>query len=93
MQDLVGFIARTLVDHPEQVQVSADPDDANRLMLEVSEEDLGQIIGRRGRTAKAIRVLLRAAKGVELDIAGGAEGSDSDDEEDDDEDLDDLASD
>ena len=91
MEELVGFIARTLVDHPEQVQVSADPDDANRIMLEVSEEDLGQIIGRRGRTAKAIRVLLRAAKGVELDIAGGGEGSE--DDEDDDEDLDDLASD
>ncbi len=83
MQELVGFIARTLVDHPEQVQVSADPDDVNRIMLEVSEEDLGQIIGRRGRTAKAIRVLLRAAAGAELDIAGGeGDGSDEGDEDD-----------
>ena len=81
MQDLVGFIARTLVDHPEHVQVSVDPEDANRITLEVCEEDLGQVIGRRGRTAKAIRVLLRAAKGAELDIAGGGEdGSDEDDE-------------
>ncbi len=81
MQDLVGFIARTLVDHPEHVQVSVDPEDANRITLEVSEEDLGQVIGRRGRTAKAIRVLLRAAAGAELDIAGGAEGSDDEDDE------------
>jgi uncharacterized protein len=81
MEELVGFIARTLVDHPEQVQVSVDPEDPNRITLEVSEEDLGQIIGRRGRTAKAIRVLVRAAKGAELDIAGGAEdGPDEDDE-------------
>ena len=80
MEDLVGFIARTLVEHPEQVQVSVDPDDANRITLEVSEEDLGQIIGRRGRTAKAIRVLLRAVSGAELDIAGG-EGPEPDEDE------------
>jgi predicted RNA-binding protein YlqC (UPF0109 family) len=78
MQDLIGYIARTLVEHPEHVQVSVDPEDPNRVTLEVCEEDLGQIIGRRGRTAKAIRVLLRAASGVELDIAGGAEVPDED---------------
>ena len=81
MDELVGFIARTLVDHPEQVQVSVDPEDAKRITLEVCEEDLGQIIGRRGRTAKAIRVLLRASSGAELDIAGGAEGSDSEEDD------------
>ena len=78
MEDLVGFIARTLVDHPEHVQVSVDPEDANRITLEVSEEDLGQMIGRRGRTAKAVRVLLKAAANAELDIAGATEMSEPD---------------
>jgi len=78
VEDLVGYIARTLVEHPEHVQVSVDPEDANRVTLEVSEEDLGQIIGRRGRTAKAIRVLLHAATNAELDIAGASEPSEPD---------------
>jgi len=78
MQDLVGYIARTLVDHPEQVEVSADPADSNRIILKVSDDDVGQIIGRRGRTAKAIRVLLHATSDFDLEIAGAAETPDSD---------------
>jgi uncharacterized protein len=78
VEELVGFIARTLVDHPEQVQVSVDAEDPNHVTLEVSEEDLGQMIGRRGRTAKAIRVLLKAASNAELDIAGATEMSEPD---------------
>ena len=62
MKELVEFIARALVDHPDDVQVRAvDGEQATVLELRVHPEDLGKIIGRQGRTAKAIRTLLGAA--------------------------------
>jgi uncharacterized protein len=62
MKELVETIARALVDHPEQVQVkSGGGAQVTVLELRVHPEDLGKVIGRQGRTAKAIRTLLGAA--------------------------------
>ena len=66
MKELVEAIARTLVDHPEEVQVkSVDGAQVVVLELRVHPEDLGKVIGRQGRTAKAIRTLL-GASGMKL---------------------------
>jgi uncharacterized protein len=62
MKELVEDIARALVDHPEDVQVRAvDGSQVTVLELRVHPEDLGKVIGRQGRTAKAVRTLLGAA--------------------------------
>lgn len=62
MKELVETIARALVDHPEEVQVkSGEGAQVTVLELKVHPEDLGKVIGRQGRTAKAIRTLLGAA--------------------------------
>jgi predicted RNA-binding protein YlqC (UPF0109 family) len=62
MKDLVEAIARALVDHPDEVQVHAvDGEQVTVLELRVHPDDLGKVIGRQGRTAKAIRTLLGAA--------------------------------
>ena len=59
MKELVEAIARALVDHPDDVQVtSVDGSQVTVLELRVHPEDLGKVIGRQGRTAKAIRTLL-----------------------------------
>lgn len=61
MEDLVVHIARRLVDHPDQVQVSAkQTDDGVTIELNVAQEDLGKVIGKQGRTARAMRSLLSA---------------------------------
>jgi uncharacterized protein len=61
MKELVEAIARALVDHPEEVQVkSVQGSQVIVLELRVHPEDLGKVIGRQGRTAKAIRTLLGA---------------------------------
>jgi predicted RNA-binding protein YlqC (UPF0109 family) len=62
MKELVEAIARALVDHPDDVQVkSVDGSQVTVLELRVHPEDLGKVIGRQGRTAKAIRMLLGAS--------------------------------
>jgi predicted RNA-binding protein YlqC (UPF0109 family) len=62
MKDLVEEIAKALVDHPEGVRVDAvEGSQVTVLELRVHPEDLGKVIGRQGRTAKAIRTLLGAA--------------------------------
>ncbi|HEX3581676.1 MAG TPA: KH domain-containing protein [Thermoanaerobaculia bacterium] len=62
MRDLVSFLAKSLVDHPDEVYTSTyDRSDSTVIELEVAEEDLGKVIGRQGRTARAIRTLLSAA--------------------------------
>ena len=62
MKDLVEFIAKTLVDHPEGEQVrSIAGSQGTILELRVNSQDLGKVIGRQGRTAKAVRTLLSAA--------------------------------
>jgi len=66
MKELVESIARALVDHPDDVQVkSIEGAQATILELRVHKDDLGKVIGRQGRTAKAVRTLLGAA-GVKL---------------------------
>ena len=62
MKELVESIARALVDHPDEVQVRAvEGSQATIVELRVHREDLGKVIGRQGRTAKAVRTLLGAA--------------------------------
>ena len=62
MKELVESIARALVDHPDEVEVkSVEGSQATILELRVHADDLGKVIGRQGRTAKAIRTLLGAA--------------------------------
>ena len=62
MQELVEYIAKSLVDRPEEVRVSLEEkEDVTVLHLSVAKEDLGKIIGRQGRTARALRTLVNAA--------------------------------
>ncbi len=62
MKELVESIAKALVDHPDEVQVkSIENSQGTILELRVNQEDLGKVIGRQGRTAKAVRTLLSAA--------------------------------
>ena len=62
MQELVEYIANSLVDRPEEVRVSLEEkEDVTVLHLSVAKEDLGKIIGRQGRTARALRTLVNAA--------------------------------
>jgi predicted RNA-binding protein YlqC (UPF0109 family) len=61
-KDLLEEIARALVDHPDDVQVTEiEGEQTSVLELRVREEDLGKVIGRQGRTARALRTLLSAA--------------------------------
>ena len=62
MKDLIEYIAKALVDAPDDVEVTEYGDDeASIIKLKVSKEDLGKVIGKKGRTAKAMRTLLSAA--------------------------------
>lgn len=62
MKDLIDYIAQNLVDLPEEVEVSELGDDeASVIKLKVAEDDLGKVIGKKGRTAKAMRTILAAA--------------------------------
>ena len=64
--ELVEYLARRLVEHDDQVQVEeVEEDDALVIRLHVASEDLGRVIGRGGRIARALRTLVRA---------GGAHG-------------------
>lgn len=62
MKDLVEVIAKSLVDHPEEVTVQeTEEENAIVVQLKVSESDIGKVIGRQGRIAKAIRTVVKAA--------------------------------
>ena len=62
MKDLLEEIAKALVDHPEEVNVSeVEGEQTTVLELREQNDDLGKVIGRQGRTARAIRTLLSAA--------------------------------
>ena len=62
MKELVESIAKSLVDNPDKVQVfQLDGESISILEVKVAPEDLGKIIGKEGRTATAIRVILGAA--------------------------------
>lgn len=59
---MIVTLARGLVEHPERVEVEREEDEGTvHLALVVDPEDLGQVIGRGGRNARALRILLRAA--------------------------------
>lgn len=62
MKDLIEFIAKALVERPESVIISEErADDGSTLIkLAAAQEDMGRIIGKQGRTAKAMRTLLNA---------------------------------
>jgi uncharacterized protein len=62
MKDLVKYIAQALVDFPDQVSVTEIVGNQTSVLeLKVAKEDLGKIIGKQGRTARAIRTILSAA--------------------------------
>jgi uncharacterized protein len=62
MKELISLIAKALVDHPEQVQVTEIAGEQTSVIeLRVAKEDLGKVIGKQGRTAKAMRTILGAA--------------------------------
>ena len=62
LKSLVEYIARSLVDHPDLVDVNEiEGEKTTILELRVAEDDLGKIIGRHGRTAKAMRTVINAA--------------------------------
>lgn len=61
MQDLVEYLARRLVDNPDEVRVDAQADeDTLRLRLSVAPEDVGKVIGKQGRTIRAMRTVVRS---------------------------------
>jgi predicted RNA-binding protein YlqC (UPF0109 family) len=62
MAELLAYLARELVDDPEAVRVETEErDDALVLLLHVAPEDVGKVIGRQGRIARALRTLVRAS--------------------------------
>ena len=76
MKELVRIIATSLVDHPDQVEVTeTETDEQITVELKVAPEDMGKVIGKQGRIAKAIRSVVKAAaskddKKVVLEIQG-----------------------
>ncbi len=62
MKELITYIAKALVDNPEAVEVMEfEGEKTTVLELRVSQEDLGKVIGKQGRTARAMRTILNAA--------------------------------
>jgi len=78
MKTFIEYVAKTLADHPDQVQITeVEGDDGSTRVLELRchEDDVGRIIGRNGRTIKALRALLTTAAArndirAVLEIAG-----------------------
>ena len=75
MKELLEFLARELVDDPDAVEVTESTGDRGTLLtLRVASDDMGKVIGKAGRTARAIRTVVRAAAtregtSVHVDIA------------------------
>jgi predicted RNA-binding protein YlqC (UPF0109 family) len=62
IKDLISYIAKALVDQPEEVRVSEiEGNQTSVLELKVAKEDLGKVIGRQGRTARSMRTIINAA--------------------------------
>ena len=62
MKDLIEYIAKSLVDHPEEVQVLQSGGGSRvRIEFSVSKDDMGRVIGKGGKVANSIRTLLRVA--------------------------------
>ncbi len=74
MKEVVEFIAKALVDHPDDVSVTiVEKEDETVFELRVAQEDMGRVIGKQGRVAKAIRTVTKAAamkqgKKIHVDI-------------------------
>jgi predicted RNA-binding protein YlqC (UPF0109 family) len=66
MSDLLEYLARQLVDDPDAVRVErVEQDDTLLLRLHVAQDDLGKVIGRQGRIARALRTIVRAGSARE----------------------------
>jgi predicted RNA-binding protein YlqC (UPF0109 family) len=66
LAELLEYLARGLVDHPDAVRVEQfDDDGAIVLKLDVAEDDIGKVIGRQGKIARALRAVLRASAGAD----------------------------
>jgi len=62
MKELIEYIAKLLVDNPEEVSVTEiEGEQTSVIELKVAKEDLGKVIGKQGRTARAMRTILSAA--------------------------------
>jgi hypothetical protein len=62
VKELLEFLAKSLVDHPDQVHVEEiETDNAVVLRLSVAKEDVGRVIGKQGRIARAIRTVVKAS--------------------------------
>ena len=62
MEELLAFLAKSLVDHPEDVSVTkVDGENSIVYELRVNDSDMGKVIGKQGRIAKAIRTVVKAA--------------------------------
>ncbi len=62
MKELVGIMAEALVDHPDQVEVTEIAGrDTSVIQLKAAEEDMGRIIGRKGRNVQAMKLILNGA--------------------------------
>lgn len=62
MKELLEFLARSLVDHPDQVRVEeTESVDGVVLRLTVAKEDVGKVIGKQGRIARALRTVVKAS--------------------------------
>lgn len=72
---LVHLIATTLAHEPDAVEI-LEGEGPKQLRLRLAPDDVGRVIGRRGRTAKAIRTLLRAAGSYDLQIGGDEDEQD-----------------
>jgi predicted RNA-binding protein YlqC (UPF0109 family) len=74
MKELIEYIAKSLATKPDEVSVTEVADESGQIVLklEVAEEDKGKIIGRQGRVAQAMRVLLRV-RTVKEDVRASLE--------------------
>ena len=73
MKELVEYIAKTIVSYPDEVKVTEEIDREDRVLLklEVAPDDKGKVVGRQGRVAKSIRLLLQVAavkQGVRVNL-------------------------
>ena len=81
MKNLVELIAKSLVDHPDQVLVSQKSDaEGDVIVLQVTADDMGKVIGKQGRIAKALRTVVKAAatkdeRKVNVDIISDVEAA------------------
>jgi uncharacterized protein len=63
VKELLEYIVKELVDSPDNVEITEEEEDEKTVIfkLKVAEDDLGKVIGKKGRTANALRVVMRAA--------------------------------